>query len=221
MIPPLTPTGRQHPLAFARKRDARIRWLLDMHPVTAAMLVRIGWFRSKNKALRRLRRLVGKKQIRLVGTVCRKTGRPEHVYCRWRPKLDSLLHEVELTELCFHLDAGKIARGPHATDKSLLPDAEVWIRGQLYYLELDRGTMSYAQLARRFQKYEGCRQLVLWVCSSEDRRDGMRRRAESIRSVALFTTLAQALASPHGEIWIDFQGKKAALPREGGKKPGL
>src|SRR5437763_12922017 len=95
---------------FARTRDARIRWLLDMHPVTAAMLVRVGWFPSKNKALKRLNRLVAKKRIRLVGTVCRKSGRPENVYCRWTPKLDQLLHEVELTEQCFRLDAEKILR---------------------------------------------------------------------------------------------------------------
>src|SRR5688500_8191616 len=93
--------------AFARERDARIRWLLDRHPVTAAMLHALGWFPTKAKALRRLRRLVERKQVRLVGTVCRKAGRPEHVYCRYRPKADQLLHEVELSELCLRLDAGK------------------------------------------------------------------------------------------------------------------
>lgn len=211
----LPSADRRRSLAFARRRDARVRWLLETHPVTAAMLVGIGWFPSKKKALKRLRRLVSRQQIRLVGTVTRKSGRPEHVYCRWRPKPDALLHEIELTELCFRLDVGKILRGPHATDEGLRPDAEIRIRGQLYYLELDRGTMRYAQIVRRFQKYEGCRQLVLWVCSSEERLEGMRRRAEKLRSVALFTTLAKALASPHAEIWIDFQGKRAALPREG------
>ena len=91
------------------------------------------------------------------------------------------MHEVELTELCLSLDAGKILRGPDAADKDRLPDAEVWIQRQLYYLELDRGTMSYAQIEGRFRKYEGCRQLVLWVCSSAERVEGMRRRAEQIR----------------------------------------
>src|SRR5882724_10179453 len=79
---------------FARRRDARVCWLLDMHPVTAAMLVRIGWFPSKNKALKRLNRLVRRRRIKLVGTVCRKAGRPEQIYCRWMPKSDHLLHEV-------------------------------------------------------------------------------------------------------------------------------
>src|SRR5207253_2279068 len=119
---------------------------LEMHPVTAAMLVRLGWFPSKNKALKRLNRLVGKKRVRLVGTVCQKGGRPENVYCRWTPKADHLLHEVQLTQLCFRLDAGKIFRGPLVMDSEIRPDAEVWINGEVYYLEWDRGTMGYAQV---------------------------------------------------------------------------
>src|SRR2546423_1567757 len=85
--------------SFARARDARVCWLLSMHPVTAAMFVGLGWFPSKRKALTRLRRLCLRRRIRLVGTVCRKAGRPEHVYCRYQPKTDHLLHEIELTEL--------------------------------------------------------------------------------------------------------------------------
>jgi succinylglutamate desuccinylase len=38
-------------IPFSHERDARVSWLLEMHPVTAAMLVQIGWFPSKNKAL--------------------------------------------------------------------------------------------------------------------------------------------------------------------------
>jgi hypothetical protein len=206
----------RHSNAFARARDARVLWLLDMHPMTAAMLVRVGLFPSKNKALKRLKRLIERRRVRLVGTVCRKAGRPEHVYCRYRPKVDQLLHEVELTELCLRLHAGKILRGPHATDALIRPDAEVWINGQVYYLELDRGSMSYPQIVRdRFRKYESCPHISLWVCPTDVRRDGLRTRAGSVRRTALFTTLAEALASPHGYIWIDYGGERAALPREG------
>src|SRR5688500_446391 len=150
--PPTLPdgqgTGSSSSLEQSRLRDERICWLLQSHPVTAAMLVSLGWFPSKGKALRRLHRLAAKRRVRLVGSVCseQKPGRPEHVWCRgWRPSTSQLLHEVQLTELCLRLDAGKILRGPHATDGRVRPDAEVWINGQLYYLELDRGTMSYAQ----------------------------------------------------------------------------
>jgi hypothetical protein len=219
-MPPPTPAfgPTQHSLAFARARDERVCWLLGQHPVTAAMLVSLGWFPTKNKALKRLRRLVARRIIRLVGTVCRKAGRPEHVYCRYRPKADHLLHEVELTELCLRLDAGAILRGPHVTDGAVRPDAEVWINGRLYYLELDRGTMGYAQIDRRFRTYEGCSHLALWVCGTRERMEGLRRRAGRLRATALFTTLADALADPHGAVWVDHRGEKAPLPREG--RPG-
>lgn len=210
----------QHSLDFARERDARICWLLETHPVTAAMLVRLGWFPNKNKALKRLRRLVARKRICVAGTVCRTPGRPEQVYSRWRLKADQLQHEVALTELCLKLDAGRILRAPSAHDRTVRPDAEVWINTQLYYVELDRGSMTYAQIARRFRKYEGCPHVSLWVCSTEERMEGMRQRAERLRHAALFTTFAEALASPHGEIWRDFHGGRAALPRDGGEKGG-
>lgn len=210
----------RHSNAFARKRDSWILRLLDMHPATAAMLVRIGWFPNKKKALKRLRRLVSRKRIRLVGTVCRKSGRPEHVYCRYRPKADHLLHEVEITELCLRLSAGKVVRGPLATDDRIRPDAEVWINGQCFYLELDRGTMSYAQIEQRFRIYEDCPHWSLWVCSSVERSEGFQQRAGKLRHTALFTTMSEALSTPHGKVWRDFTGERAALPREGEKKVG-
>jgi hypothetical protein len=150
-----------------------------------------------------------------VGTIGGRLGRPENVYCGWHPKVDNLLHEVELTQLCFRLDAARILRSPHVTDEHIRPDAEVWIRGRLYYLELDRGSMGYTQMAGRFRLYEGFAHFVLWVCPTSERRDGLRARAEALRHCALFTTFAEALVSPHEAIWLDYGGEKAALPREG------
>ena len=208
-------------LAYARARDERIVWLLTMHPVTAAMLVAIELFPTRAKALKRLRRLAAKGRIRFAGTVCRKLGHPEHVFCRWRPKEDNLIHEVELTELCFRLDAERILRGPHTTDDRIRPDAEAWINGQLYYLELDRGSMGYAQMERRFRLYEDFPHFVLWTCPTAERRDGLRGRAERLRHCALFTTLPEALADPHVSIWIDVGGERVALPRQGAATGGL
>src|SRR5262249_21949144 len=150
--------------AVARERDARICWLLEMHPVTAGMLVAIGWFPSKAKARKRLHCLARRGRIHLVGAVCQKHGRPEHVYARFPVKVDQILHEIQLTQLCFRLDAERILRGPHVLDTEVRPDAEFWINGDHYYLEWDRGTMSYAQIVnQRFPKYEGLHHLALWV----------------------------------------------------------
>src|SRR5262245_28426370 len=178
----------RHSLAYARTRDEQIEWLLEQHPVTAGMLVALGWFPTPAKARKRLRRLVAKQRIRPVGTVVRRASHPEHVYARWQPKHDDLLHEVELTDLCLRLDAGSIVRGPHVTDTRIRPDAALSIRGQCYYLELDRGTMGYAQMSGRFKLYEGFAHFVLWVCPTDLRRDGLRSRAHALRSIALFTT---------------------------------
>lgn len=200
--------------AYARARDERIEWLLDTHPVTAAMLVAIGLFPTKGKALRRLNRLVEKGSVLLVGTVCRNVGRPEHVFCRWRPKTDDLLHEVKLTDLCLKLHAAEILRGPQIVDEGIRPDAEVWINGRLFHLELDCGTMGVPQILQRFEVYEGSENLVLWVCATEKRREVLRRRAEQLESIALFTTFAEAVADPHAAIWLDYHGTRAALPRQ-------
>lgn len=212
--PPAFTTPRQSS-AFGRARDARVGWLLARHPATAAMLVGLGWFPTPAKARRRLRRLAARRRVRVVGTVNRTGGRPERVFCRWRPKGDHLLHEVELTELCLRLDAGQILRGPHATDHAVRPDAEVWINGRVYYLELDRGTEGHAQVARRLRVYEGVPHFVLWVCPTAARRDGLRARAGGLRATALFATRAEALAGPHRPVWLDVDGGRAALPREG------
>lgn len=211
-IPLFGPPQSGH--AYARARDARVEWLLESHPATAGMLVAIGWFPTKGKALRRLNRLAAKERIRLVGTVSRTGGRPEHVFCTWRPKGDDLLHEVLLTDLCLRLDAGQVLRGPQLLDDAIRPDAEVRINGRRFRIELDRGTMGLAQISKRFAAYEGCDDLVLWVCPTPLRRDALRRLGEPIRGVALFTTLPEVLASPHGEVWLDYGGTRAALPRE-------
>jgi hypothetical protein len=204
-----------HSNALARARDARIEWLLATHPVTAAMLSAIGWFSTPAKARKRLRRLASKRRIRLVGTVSRTLGRPEHVYCRgWRPKVDSLLHEVELTEFCLRLNAEQIGRGPRTTDQIIRPDAEARINGRVYYIEWDRGTMGTSQIARRFRLYEAFPHFVLWVCPTVERRDRLREMAARLRHCALFTTRAEALRSPHEIVWWDFQGERVALPRQ-------
>src|SRR5262249_2546249 len=175
---PMSGTSK-HSIALGRARDARIEWLLDAHPVTAMMLVRVGWFGSKRKAQGRLRRLAQRRHIRFVGTLPRTLGRPEHVYCRWRVRPADLLHEVQLTEVCRRLDAATIFRAPQVTDRERRPDAEAWINGQRFAIELDRGTTGITRLAHeRLSKYEGFPDLVLWICPTPERRDALRLRAE-------------------------------------------
>lgn len=216
--------GHRSSNAFARQRDATILWLLEHHPATAGMLAGIGLFSNRRKAGKRLCRLRQRKQVRILGTVSLKGGHPEQVYCRGRWwKADNLLHEVQLTRVCLKIEADEIRRGQGDTDPFLRPDAELYINGQRFLLEMDCGTMSYGEIVRkRFAKYRACPDFVLWICPSERRRDGLRRHADLIRGTGLFTTLDAALANPHASIWMDVDGEKAALPHrsKGGLQPG-
>jgi hypothetical protein len=208
---------------FARERDGKVLWLLERHPATAGMLAGIGLFPNRKKARKRLGRLVERQRLRLLGTVSLKGGRPEQVYGRGRWNGTNLLHEVQLTRVCLKVDAAEVRRGPGEVDGDLRPDAELVIAGARYFLELDCGTMGYADVVRkRFARYRQSDDIVLWVCPTVRRREGLRAHAGSIRSTALFTTLHQALADPHGPVWIDCDGESVALPRatHGGAKPG-
>lgn len=208
------PTAPQNSNEFAWRRDAMIRRLVEKHPTTAAMLVYLRLFPNQKKASGRLHRLVQRRQVQLLGTVAFKGGRPEHVYCRRVVKADNLRHEVQLTWLCLRTFADEVRRGPGDTDPGLLPDAEFWINGQRFYVEMDCGSMHPQDVVRkRFSKYQSVRDLVLWVCPSEARAETLRRLAGSLREVALFTTLDLALRNPHDPIWTDADGGRAALPR--------
>src|SRR5438270_547801 len=122
-------------------------------------------------------------------------GRSQHVHHQVpRYRTDSGLLHSFTPRATSPRNPNSTTSRPRAVNRHLRPDAELWTNGKLYYLELDRGTMGYAQLERRFRLYEGCPDLVLWVCSSQERLDRLRQRAERIRQVALFTTLAAALA---------------------------
>jgi hypothetical protein len=101
------------------------------------------WFPSRNKALAGLRRLAQGRQIQLAGTLGRRGGRPEHVYCRWRPRRASFGTRWSRPTLRLRLDAQEVRRGPPSWTCCVLPDAEVLIGGVAFYLEVDRGTMSH------------------------------------------------------------------------------
>ncbi len=198
----------------SRTLNAWICWLLARHPATASTLVSLGWFSRNRLAGKRLRRLAERKRVRLVGSINRGLGRPEHVFCGWQPPAEHLLPEVRLTELFLRLHAGKIERGPHVLDTAIRPDAEVWIHGTVYYLELDRGPIGIDEFAQRLRAYEHCPHPSLWLCATEDRCEVLRQRAGSLPGAALFTTLTEALRGPHAEIWRSPHGGRASLPRE-------
>jgi len=210
-LPPYRPEASAR---YGEARDAAITDLLDTHPVTAGTLLGLGWFPTRKKARERLLLLMKRGEVRRVGIVRRPRRPAEDVYCRWQPKSDQLLHEMDLTEVCLRMSAARILRGPDIQDRAVRPDAEVWIKGRLFYVELDRGTMREGQIEARAALYAGCRCLALWVCANEGRLSEVRTWMKAVPCDALFTTFAEAAADPHAPIWQDFDGSRLALLRE-------
>jgi hypothetical protein len=84
--------------------------------------------------------------------------------------------------------------------------------GYFYYVELDTGEETHAQVRRRQARYSGIEDFVLFVTSSQRRLEGLRENAhQAVQRIALFTTLEVALAQPRGEIWIDCQGERTSI----------
>src|SRR5262249_50370220 len=74
------------------------------------------------------------------------------------------------------------------------------------HVEWDRGTMSYAQVVGtkdeegRWDKYAGCTDLVLWVASSETRRQGFVERAAKVKAFMIFTSAGKGM-TPFEPVW--------------------
>jgi hypothetical protein len=151
--------------------------------------------------------------LRLVGTVVvGDAGRPEHIFCNgWKPKYDQLRHELLLTDFLLGYPEGDVLRG-WAVNRRLRPDAELTLDGYFYFVELDTGEESLAQVRRRQARYLGTEDYVLFVTLSPRRLEHLRQRAhEAVKGIALFTTLDEALREPRGEIWIDCQGERTSI----------
>jgi hypothetical protein len=196
--------------SFAQERDARILAFLDTHPATIAQLLRQGFFPSAETARRRLSKLVKKHKVKPVGFAVLKSGRPQAVYCRYPVK--NVEHEVYLTDFLLLYPQAHIIRGCE-TDKKIRPDAEMRIGDTAYYVELDNGTIGYREIvSERYAKYKDFQGLCLWVATNDIRANGLRDRALPVRHSALFTTLDSVKQQPHGGVWVDYDGKIAALP---------
>ena len=92
-------------------------------------------------------------------------------------------------------------------NKELRPDAEMQFGELKMYVEVETGSNPYRRVVRRFKRYEkGLRlkELVLWVCLTEERMHGLMRRAESLRGKALFTVLGS-------NVFQDVTGEKITI----------
>lgn len=192
-----------------RERDAALFSLARRHVITMRHIFPL--FPSRQTAYRRVKRLLKIKQLRKVGELMlQDTGPPESVFCTgWKPKYDQLYHEVMLTNFLLHYDdAAEIVRGWYV-DRTLRPDAEVTLNKQLYYIELDTGSMTMGQVRRRQRVYRSTEDIILYVTLGTQRRmQNLMNASELIENRALFTTLEQIeTEGPAGKVWLSRSGE--------------
>lgn len=194
-----------------RERDEQLVRLATRHVCRTRHFFR--YFASEKAAYRRAKILREQGRLRLVGRIVTgDDGRPENVYSNgWRPKYDQLNHELLLTDFLLCYAEADTLRG-WAVNRRLRPDAELTLGEFFYYVELDTGCQSLAQVRRRQAVYAGTEDFVLYVTLSQRRLESLRRNAhEAVKKVALFTTVEDAQRDPRGPIWIDSVGERTSI----------
>jgi len=182
-----------------KERDKRLYEILSSHPCYVRLLVEIGIFPSYEVGRRRLQKLRKRKRVKVIGTVQFHEGRPLDVYYIGSLKIDWLYHETRLSEFLLRV-ADRCARG-NDVDQRLLPDATAWIKGRELHVELDTGEVPYSRVLKRYDDYALQQSDVLWIAPTESRMEGLRRRAEAISDIAMFTTYEKCRTE-----WTTFQG---------------
>lgn len=194
-----------------RQRDDELKRLATRHVCRTKHFQR--YFTSSQATYRRVEKLRRQGLLRLVGQIVTgDAGRPENIYCNgWKPKYDQLRHELLLTDFLLLYPEADTLRG-WAVNRRIRPDAELTMGDYFYFVELDTGEQSYAQVRRRQARYAGVEDFLLYVTSSRSRLEGLRRNAhQEVRKIALFTTLVDVQADPHGTVWTDCLGEKTAI----------
>ena len=188
----------------------RVIELVEKHVILTRHVIPL--FPCRATAYRAVAGLRRQRRLRAIGhALMETTGRPEIAYCNsWKPKADQLRHEVWVTDFLLCYPDAEIVRG-WRVDRHIRPDAEMQLRGQKFYVELDSGEQSHRQVRDRQLAYASVRDFLLYVTLSERRLTGLIKHAESVRHIALFTTLERVVADPHGPVWVDCQGKTVAI----------
>ncbi len=192
-----------------RPKHAAIFDFLERHSATTAQLAE-GFFAGRTLATRRKKasRWIVKqrrrRRIRIVGIVQRRdTGRPEVVYGR-RCQQDQIEHEVRVTDLALHFKDSPFTRGAKVGRTEA--DATMIRQGRPCYIEVDNsGKMTGKQMQAKWKRYEGVDGFILVVAVTEGRMQRLRRGAELVKDLALFTTFERLQCMP--EAWIDWYGK--------------
>ncbi len=127
-------------------------------------------------------------------------------------QITNVLHEYQITQFVIRCHAYTMRRGQDV-DTQFRADAELVINGQLFYVELDRGSEGRPQVRKQMDRYKSAGADVLWICQTEKRMHNLMALTDSPNT--WFTTYDKCL-TPHEEIWANIHGEVTALPMDQG-----
>lgn len=196
-----------------KERDEEIERRVKIHPITAEDVFDL--FSSKAAAYRRFAKLRKRKRIKKVGYArLNEDGRPQTVFCGWRPKADWMEHEILLSKFCLWVEreygdeVENILRG-NEVDKKQKADAELFLAGKHFPTEMDTGSMSSQKVKSRWNTaYRDCEDTVVVLTLDENRRKWMIERSEAIQEIAIFGVLDDVIENG---TFVDFFGKRREL----------
>jgi len=142
----------------------------------------------------------------MIGRFFQDAGRPKNIYFCRSLREDLARHEALLTQFRLDMRPDACVRLWNV-NKELRPDAEMQFGSVRMYVELDTGTCPYRKVVRRFKKYGKLlsdRELVVWVCLTDDRLHGLMRRGEFLNGKGVFTVLGSG-------VFMDMHGEKIKL----------
>lgn len=196
-------------------RDAWLVRLAQIGPLWIDVLLRIGLFRTRQAAERRLRKLESAGRLRYAGRVSIDGHRRTHLWCNRKLWERMLRHETDVMRVFF-------AHWPHAfalTGADVEPrwraDMELTIgdigTGRRYMVEIDEGTEPLHQVRSRLAGYEDCPHAVLFVAPSPSRAAEVLRLTRNPRIYV--SDIARCLAEPWAGHWMNCLGEGGRIVR--------
>lgn len=198
--------------------------------MTARMFLEMGFFPSADVAQTVLRNGRRKRRWRANGTSFLKgEGHPEIVWSKgWVVRAGQEDHELLITYVRYAINATESWR--HDLDEKLRPDLMIRMRNGRHkdltcYLEVDMNQTGYDRIVEdRYKPFADANVTcpVLWVVhgdtpkAAEMRMNGLRKRAESIKGIAFFTTTYKLLDNPAADVFVDFNEKPWGLGKGNG-----
>jgi hypothetical protein len=150
------------------------------HPQTVGMM-------GKRSIYRRLKKLVNIKKVFIVGFIAT-NGRYKAVYCTWKCKSDTIIHELWMSKIVLQLGFPCL-RGKDV-DQRLLPDGTI---GGLH-LEMDLATEDLSRVEARLRNFIDTDDAVLVITTSPHRKQAILDRCSFLKDGLLCCTTAEALA---------------------------